>query len=736
VRRGDTLWSIAERYKPAGVSTPKELAAIYAANPHAFIRGDINMLKAGVELRLPTPQELGVVDVQTARRELLERAKEPAPADAAPRGAAAPPAAEAPADSADRLRLLTPPPAAAEAAAPAEVAPGAAAGAGGLRQDLLLAQEKAESALQTAEQLQGRVADLETQLRDMQRLVLLKDEQLAQLQRQGGMAGTAAPSVPPPAASPTPAVAPAPVAAQAPATEPAPASTAGPAAEAPAAAAPPPTAPVAAVPETPAAPAAPAPAGDMKPAEAAPVAAAAPTSEPTPAPQPVAAPAPAPAAQPEATPVAAPSPARPAAAGGVAALLKDPASLIGIGIAGIGVLGALLWAIAGRRRKLEAAAVSADPESAVAAAEPAPAPVVPPPAPAAEKAARLEPLAAAAAVAGATVAAKAETVEPERVSTEDLAALELSTTDLFGLKGETTEVDPTEEADVYIAYGRYEQAEQLLRLALEMEPGRLALKHKLLEVYFASRDASAYRALFGEMKAAGQETEDPAAWQRALRMGRQLDPNDPAFAGTAVDDEDLEAALREAERGLAADLEAAGPDLGPLKIDTRFSEAAPELDGGSVLNDLSLDLGTEEHSDKGSHPFKVDVSEELSELRTPSSVTGELDDNDLAEAGGMAGGFSLEELTGQDVERADDRAPDLSGIELTMETGGADQDTTLIHADTTLALVDDVETKLDLARAYIELGDGEGARVMLKEVLDEGNDAQKKSAEAMLKELA
>jgi pilus assembly protein FimV len=269
-----------------------------------------------------------------------------------------------------------------------------------------------------------------------------------------------------------------------------------------------------------------------------------------------------------------------------------------------------------------------------------------------------------------------------------------------------------------------------------MEPGRLALKHKLLEVYFASRDASAYRALFGEMKAAGKEAEDPAAWQRALRMGRQLDPNDPTFAGTAVDDEDLEAALREAERGLAADLEAAGPDLGPLKIDTHFAEAAPDLDGGSVLNDLSLDLVTEEQSDKASHPFKLDVSEELSELRAPSSVTGELDDEDLAKARGIEGGFSLDELTGQDVERAEDRAPDLSGIELTMETGGADQDTTLMHADTTLELVDDVETKLDLARAYIELGDGEGARVMLKEVLEEGNDAQRASATAMLRELA
>jgi pilus assembly protein FimV len=353
----------------------------------------------------------------------------------------------------------------------------------------------------------------------------------------------------------------------------------------------------------------------------------------------------------------------------------------------------------------------------------------------------MEPPAAAAAVSGATAAgagfaAMAQTPDRERVPTEDLAALELSTTDLFGLKGETTEVDPTEEADVYIAYGRYEQAEQLLRLALEMEPRRLALKHKLLEVYFGSRDASAFGALFREMKVAGAEAEDSAAWQRALRMGRQLNPGDPTFSGAPADDLDLEAALREAERGLAADLGETETDFGQIKVDTRFSEAAPDLDAGSVLNDLSLDLGTEELSDKASHPFKLDAAEEVSELRVGSSLTGELDDNDFAKAGGLAGGFSLEELTGTDIEQAQESAPDLSGIDWAPPAGGLDQDTTLTHADTTLELVDDVETKLDLARAYIELGDAEGARVMLTEVLGEGNDIQRASAEAMLKELA
>jgi pilus assembly protein FimV len=241
--------------------------------------------------------------------------------------------------------------------------------------------------------------------------------------------------------------------------------------------------------------------------------------------------------------------------------------------------------------------------------------------------------------------------------------------------------------------------------------------------------------VFNEMQAAGREAEDPAAWQRALRMGRQIDPDNPVYAGTAQDERDLEAALREAEEGLAADLKAGSADLDTLKIDTRFSENAADVDSGSVLNDLSLDLGTEELGDKGSHPFKLDVSEELEQMQKGGTgLTGELDEDDLAKSG-MLGGLAMEDVTPEQLEQDEDRAPDLSGIELTMDSGVPEQDTTLMQADTTLELVDDVETKLDLARAYIELGDNEGARGMLEEVLQEGNDAQKANAQAMLKEL-
>ncbi|MCP5428999.1 MAG: hypothetical protein H6962_01830 [Chromatiaceae bacterium] len=107
---------------------------------------------------------------------------------------------------------------------------------------------------------------------------------------------------------------------------------------------------------------------------------------------------------------------------------------------------------------------------------------------------------------------------------------EFSPSDIDALHDETGEVDPVSEADVYIAYGRYQQAEDLLRQAMERDPDRLALKHKLLEVHYATRNAQTFSELAQEMVDAGQDTVDEDAWARALDMGRELAPDNPLFA--------------------------------------------------------------------------------------------------------------------------------------------------------------------------------------------------------------
>jgi pilus assembly protein FimV len=740
VRQGETLWRIAERRRSPGVSAEQAMMAILKANPDAFIGGNINRLKAGARLRLPDSQQIAGVDAGQARDDYLRQMGRPVPE----RRAARAPAAPAAAPSGDLVRLVTPAPTPTPAAepAPAAVAPD-------IRQDVLLAHEKAESARQTADQLQGRVSDLESQLRDMQRLLVLKDTQLAQLQQRAEEAvRTAAVAVEKAESRPPPPVA-----------EPKSEAPAGAAPIAVPSAAQAPTRPV----ETPKPVDTPKPVEVATPAEAPkpvetpkPVEVATPVEAPKPAEsaKPVESPAPAPAApepRPEAPAATGGTAAKPSQPAGLMALLEDPANALGAGLAGLGVLGALLWAIVGRRRGAAAGPAAVPVAIAPEAPPPSPAVTVPAePSPGAAAApAPVLPAAAFSAVAAVGAQALAKPAAEERVATEDLAALDVSTTDLFGLKGETTEVDPLEEADVYIAYGRFEQAEQLLKLALEMEPGRLALQHKLLEVYAAARDVPAFGSLFARLEASGRAAEDPAAWERILRLGQQLDPQSPAYAGAAGAAEPvLDDALGRARQELAADLDrVAGKDIdfGELNIPTATVDTrADDIDAGSVLNDLSLDLGTEDAAGaKSTHPFHLDVTEELKEPGAMPSV-GTIDVGE-ALAWGLDGTDATGlveteirpvEVTAEQLDDAAREVPDLGDLEIgpdtALELGG---ETTLMHADTTLELVDDVETKLDLARAYVELGDQDSARLMLQEAMQEGNAAQKAAAEALLKEL-
>jgi pilus assembly protein FimV len=691
VKQGETLWRIAERNRARGVSAEQAMIAILQANPDAFVGGNINRLKAGARLKLPSTQQVAALDPLQARDVYLRQMGRPVPERPATRAAPS-----TPPPAGDMVRLVTPPP---DAAAPPRdaVAPATqVAAAPDLRQDVLLAHEKAESARQTADQLQGRVSDLESQLRDLQRLLVLKDTQLTQLQEKAEEAVKAAQAVA--AAKPEPAAAPATAVTE---TKTETVTPAEPKAEAPRASAP--------VPEP-------------KPAEAA-VASAPRLAEPTPV---AVAPAPSP---------------KPSQASALAGLLSDPANALGAGIAGVGVLGAMLWAILGRRRSTIAEPAPSEPTMSAAmagAAAPKPSPVLAP------AVAVPEPVVAAA-------AGPARPHEVDRVATEDLAALDVSATDLVGLKGETNEVDPTEEADVYIAYGRYEQAEQLLRLALEIEPGRLALQRKLLEVHAASRDPAAFGALFAQLEAAGKATEDPSGWEQALRLGRQIDPANPRYAGGDIAAEALpDDALARARRDLDVDLDriaGKGEDFGELSITSRSSTEAAfdDIDAGSVLNDLSLDLSTEDAgAGKSSHPFKLDVAEELEGGRGGPGGLGNIEAAEALAWGldrGDATGLVESEISPADViaEQLDDAprdVPDLGDLEIGPDTAmdlGAD--TTMMHADTTLELVDDVETKLDLARAYVELGDEDSARLMLQEAMQEGNAAQKTAAEALLKEL-
>jgi len=89
------------------------------------------------------------------------------------------------------------------------------------------------------------------------------------------------------------------------------------------------------------------------------------------------------------------------------------------------------------------------------------------------------------------------------------------------------DVDPVAEADVYLAYGRDLQAEEILREALRVNPERSAIHLKLLEIHAKRRDLRAYEALASDVhKLTGGTGSE---WARVVELGRDLDPGNPLY---------------------------------------------------------------------------------------------------------------------------------------------------------------------------------------------------------------
>ncbi len=93
--------------------------------------------------------------------------------------------------------------------------------------------------------------------------------------------------------------------------------------------------------------------------------------------------------------------------------------------------------------------------------------------------------------------------------------------------GDNNDVDPIAEADVYIAYGRDVQAEEILRETLVQQPERMAIRFKLLDIYANRQDAQGFQSvaedLLTRVGAASPE------WAEAAALGRTIDPDNPLY---------------------------------------------------------------------------------------------------------------------------------------------------------------------------------------------------------------
>lgn len=627
VKRGDTLIGIAQRVRSDSVSLEQTLVGLYRENTHAFV-GNMNRLKAGRTLAVPTAEAVAAIPQKEAVRELKLQAADwnayrqklaasvsgtPATEPAAGQtssGKITPKvedkAAAAAADQKDVLKLSK--------VAPADTA--ANKGEARALQEKLRAQEEDAIARQKAlAESDQRVALLEKQIQDMQKLADMKAQ-----------AQASAPAEAEPSAAP------------------------------------------AATPEAAAAPEQPA-----KPAAVAPVVAA---------------------------PPAAPAPAE----NWFEPLLANPLYWGG-SLAAVGLGGVLWWMMAGgRRRKTGTTGLE---DSLITGGDVRPDTVL-----------------------GSAAGGSVNTGDTSFLT--DFSQAGLGTID-------THDVDPIAEAEVYMAYGRDAQAEEILKEAIGKNPDRHEVRVKLLEIYAARRNTAAFETVAGELYAALGSKSSPL-WDKACEMGRGIDPTNPLYGGVQSSAAPAAPAATfaatsavaggavgfDTERVVEAGNTIAAEPLYPAAVDTDRPQhveaevaavASPVLDfepaGQTPAFERRAEPAVAAGAAVAADADEADTNDGLLDLEGLSFDLPELDTAASADD-------TLDVGLGLEDDKPAEGKFDFSGLDLDLGDGGNDVE------------LDEVGTKLDLARAYVEMGDKEGAREILNEVVAEGNDSQKADAKGML----
>ena len=644
VRNGDTLTRIASRVQQPGVSLDQMLVSLYRGNPQAFMDNNMNRLKAGAVLAVPSADTAKAVAATEAKqviraqsadfgayRQRLASGVPTAPPSTSSRQASGKvqaavedkkPAPTTP----DKLTLS-------KGAAPTASAPEAA-----------LSKERERKDTST------RVAELSKNVDELRKL--------------SGAAGGAAATKSGQTAAPAPATAPA----AAPAPPPAPAPVTPP----PAPATPP--APVAAAP-TPAP--APAPAPAPTPAAApAPAPAAAPAPAPTPAATP--APAPAPSVSPPTTvalntPPAAPPKPSPAQAEAKPPGVEEPGFLTSLMdnplvLPGAGVLVALLAGFAFYR--LRSAKKDSGETSFLES--------------------RLQPDSFFGASGG------------QRIDTRDAAGASSSMSYSLSQLDAIGDVDPVAEADVYLAYGRDLQAEEILKEAMRASPERLAVRTKLLEVYAKRRDTKGYELLATQLYTLTRgEGED---WAKAQELGLQIDPENALYQPGGQPAVMVQGDGNRMVEPLGASTMPQSVLPSPSHYDsTPFAGSKSGVD-----LDLDLDLDSPDQRSGSSVPPRVDrpAPAPIEPTTAPSSLDMDFDLSGITSEPAPAGG-------------AGDASFDSLSLPEIGEGGN-----------------DPLTRKLELAQEFRQIGDTEGARDLLQEVVAKATGSLKTRAQGLLDELA
>ena len=286
--------------------------------------------------------------------------------------------------------------------------------------------------------------------------------------------------------------------------------------------------------------------------------------------------------------------------------------------------------------------------------------------------------------------------------------------------------DVIAEADVYLAYGIYQQAEELLQNAIKENPDKDSYRVKLAETYFAAKKSDDLVKLGTEMKKklGGKET---SAWQKVVALGKELCPEAAIFQQAGVVAEvDIDDLMPKSPEPMDFDLgeDAGAGDLADLDFDMSMDETAV----------IPL---AEEDEDEGELEFDIGETEAVEELLSEPAAALEEEEFSLDFE---ASELDIKEEISMDKTPVEEDSVEIDSSELDFDMGLDDDLTKASEISDEMDLsdlgdVDEINTKLDLARAYLDMGDHEGARDILDEVVAGGNNQQKQEAQELISQL-
>lgn len=312
-----------------------------------------------------------------------------------------------------------------------------------------------------------------------------------------------------------------------------------------------------------------------------------------------------------------------------------------------------------------------------------------------------------------------------------------------------------EQADMFVGYADYVQARTALEQAYLQAPDNKLVATKLLYVLFKQQKSVDFLSVLSE----SEITADDEQWQDIAEWGHQLMPNNALFFSPQT--VDLETPEQDSDTTTASDQSASlkpeplaesdisdrhtAVDDSPIEFDLdqytqpdddtvstetddmRDTSEFLEFERIDSLNEtvesaetesLELDTSNDEQADEWDFDLNLDETEDAeshaTDLQIPEQVAAETETLEIdAEDLDTEEDFITATLDLSEYENADDAA------DLDFDLDDFDQ-------------VDEAETKLDLANAYIDMGDPEGAKGILDEVVNEGSDEQKQRAQRLL----